>query len=394
MTDVDLVHLAGELEAGQVDPRQASDIAAKVPAREPWGHQVSTLIADAIDAYTEANRPKAWAAATIAGAAAKGWGNLQGAIDVQARALAVLSLIEADEGHDERASQLRRDSERMLGKMSDPTPARFSIDVTAAQREVRLGRAGEAVKMLEGVLKLPSLTENQRAAAQAVLAGALQAEGRPQEAIENLKVTAGTFDRAGRPTAALEADLERAIHLLQAGETTEARAVLNQVAQSAAATGADTVQLHARMRLGVIAAGAGEHETSAAEFQQAAAAAKRVGDDANVVVALRNAGDELRMHGNLAGAEQSLNEALSLGFNPRIALDMAKAKYVLAVVRHQQGNQAEAERLLNEAEGDFKRKVRELGSNAASAARDHIRAQISQVESLRAQMSRAHGDRG
>jgi tetratricopeptide (TPR) repeat protein len=163
--------------------------------------------------------------------------------------------------------------------------------------------------------------------------------------------------------------------------------LLAEVAASAVDSGATSVETGARLRLGLIAAQAGEHAESAEQFRLAAAAARRAGDDANVVVGLRNAADELRLQNDLAGAEGLLKEALALGTNPKAAIDAAKAKYLFAVVRHEQGRQDDADRLLDEAAGEFQRKLDELGSGASAQAKEHLERQLREVASLRRKLS-------
>jgi hypothetical protein len=382
-----------------MDVESARRLAAAAPAEEPWGRQVAALIGDAVDAYTSGRTQRASAAATIVDAVAERWieararrwprrgSGAEGALDTRARALALLSFVEADEGHDQSAGALRRESERILSTLRNPTAARFAIGVTAAQRAIRLGKTADAIEMLHEVMRLPSLSDSQRAAAQAVLAEAQLAAGRSNEAIATLEESGQSFHRAGMPSAALEADLERGIHLMESGDRSAARSLLAEVAASAVATGASAVEAQTRLRLGLIAAEAGEHVDAAEQFQMAGAAARRAGDDANVVVALRNAADERRLQNDLAGAERLLTEAIALGVKPKAALDAAKAKYLFAIVRHQQGRQDDAVRLLDEAAGDFQRKLDELAANASPQAKEHLERQLREVASLRKKLS-------
>jgi tetratricopeptide (TPR) repeat protein len=399
MTEPDLLVLASNLEAGSLDVESARKLVAAVPAKEPYGRQVETLIGDSVDAYMAGRTRRAWAAATIVDAVTKPWiearsrpwplrgSGAEGALDTRARALAVLSFLDADEGREESAATLRREADRILSVLRTPTPARFAISVTAAQRAIRLGKTAEAVEMLHDLLQLPSLNDSQRAAAQVVLAEALSAAGRSAESIAMLQASARSFHSAAMPLAALQADLERGISLMKSGDTSAARLLLAEVAASAVDSGATSVETGARLRLGLIASQAGEHSEAAEQFRLAAAAARRAGDDANVVVGLRNAADELRLQNDLEGAERLLNEALALGTNPKAAIDAAKAKYLFAVVRHEQGRQDDANHLLDEAAGEFQRKLDELGSGASPQAKEHLERQLREVALLRRKLS-------
>ena len=328
VTSEDLDRLAADLEGGRADRDTARKLAANVPPEEPWGRHIAGFTADAADASTSGRTRRAWALATIVNEVADSWSKRgsrpwgaqrrqkDGALDLRARALAVLGFVEGDEGRVESAAELRKASDQVLRELVDSTAARLDIGMLSAERSVRRGRPEEAVDLFEQLLRMPSLTQSQRAAAQAVLAGALRGAGRPEEAIAALESTARSFVAAGRPAAALEADLERGIHLMQSGDRTSAQALLANVAESAVATGHSVVEAHARLRLGVIAAEAGSHAEVAREFRLGADAARRSGDDAKVVIALRNAADELRMDGDLPAAERLLDEALKIKSNP------------------------------------------------------------------------------
>jgi tetratricopeptide (TPR) repeat protein len=399
VTSEDLDRLAADLEGGRADTHTARKLAASVPAEEPWGRDIARFTAEAANAYTSGRTRRAWALATIVNEVADSWSSRgsrpwgaqrrqkDGALDLKARALAVLGFVEADEGRPESAVELRKACEVAVGKLADGTAARLDIGMLTAERSIRLGRPDEAVHLFEQLLQMPSLSQSQRAAAQAVLAGALRAAGRPEDAIAALESTAGSFIAAGRPAAALAADLERGIHLTQSGDTAGAQALLAHVAEGAAATGNALVEADARLRLGMIAAEAGRHAESAEEFRLGAGAARRSGDDAKVVIALRNAADELRMQGDLDAAERLLNEALTIKSSPALELDLAKAMVMFAVLRHQQGHPHDASRLLDEAEATFQRRFRELEAGSSPRLRDHLESQLRQLAAVRGQIA-------
>ncbi len=240
---------------------------------------------------------------------------------------------------------------------------------------------------MEEVLRNPRLDDSQRAAAQAVLAGALRLAGREDEGIATLEATAQSFARAGRPSAVIDADLERGIHLLQAGHKVAARALFLHVADAAATSGHHAAEVEARLRLGLIGAEALEHAESAQQFQLAAAAARRLSDNARIIVALRNAADELRLQHDFTGAERLLVEAFAITETPALEADIAKTKVVFAVLRHEQDRQDEANRLLNEAEQTFQRKLNELEHGESGRLREHLEAQLRQLDSLRRTLS-------
>lgn len=398
MTDPDLALLAADLQAGRLDEASARKVAAKVPAEGAAGRQASALATEAMDAYAAGRTRDAWAAATIADAATKAWserpsqifrgGGNDKVLDLRVRALVVQSFIEADAGREGTSSEFRRASEEVLRRMRDSSRTGLAVAVAKSERALRLGRAEEAVAVMEEALRNPRLDDSQRAAAQAVLAGALRVAGREAEGIATLEATAESFARAGRPSAVIDADLERGIHLLQAGDKVAARALLSQVADAAAKSGHDKAEFEARLRLGVLGAEAQEHLESAQQFQLAAAAARRVKDDARVVIALRNAADELRLDHDLAGAERLLDEALAIGGTPGLEVDNAKAKVVFAVLRNQQGRQDDAYRLLLEAEETFQRKLDELEHGESPRLREDLESQRRQVLTLRETLSR------
>jgi hypothetical protein len=109
---------------------------------------------------------------------------------------------------------------------------------------------------------------------------------------------------------------------------------------------------------------------------------------AAVIVALRNAADELRHEGDFIAAERLLLEALAVPATPALVVDRAKAKYFLAVLRHQQGRREDAHRLLNEASADFEDKLIELGVDGSRQGREHVEGQLRTVAALREQFSR------
>ncbi len=400
MTDGVLHRLAVDLEEGRVDLGRVRELASAAPPEAAQREELSALISEATAAYTDGRPRQSWAAASVAEAAAGAWLDRptglwprrlalrEGASDVRARALALLGFIKADEGHEEAAAGLHRDSEAALQRMQHSTPARFVIAATAAERALRLRRAEAALAILDQALRLPSLSESQRGATQALRATALRAAGRVDEAGRALQETAESFQRAGRPSGSLAAELERGVQMAQTGDATAAQSLLNEVAAAAAAAMNDAVEARARLHLGAIIGNAGQHREGAKQFELAATAARRADDYATVIVALRNAADELRHEQDLAGAERLLTQALAVTAAPALIVDLAKAKYYLATVRHQQGNREEAYRLLDAAAADFERKLIELGADGSPKAREHVQAQLRRVAALREQISR------
>ena len=399
MTVHDPALLAADLLAERVDEATARKLAAKVPAQVHTGQQVSELVTEALHDYAAGRTRKAWAAATIVDASTKTWterlsgllrgGRTDSVLDIRARALTVLSFIEADEGKEASSDELRRASEKVLATIGKSARTRLAIAVASAERALRQGRAEEAVSIMEKTLRNPTLDDSQRAAAQAVLAGSLRLAGRQAEGIGTLEATAQSFARARRPSAVIDTDLERGIHLIQAGDSVAAHALLTHVAEAAAAAGNWAAEVEARLRLGKLAAEAREHSESAQQFQLAATAARRASDEVGLVIALRNAADELRRQHDLAGAERLLNEALAINAtNPALDIDLAITKYTFAVVRYGQRRHEEALRLLSEAESTFRSRLDELGPGETPLLREHLEGQLRQVASLREKFSR------
>jgi tetratricopeptide (TPR) repeat protein len=400
MTKDDLTRLAEDLEAGRLEAGTAQKLAAKALPENPWLQQASDLVAEAVKAYTDGKTGRARAAATVADAYLRTWtrtrlhrwtlsGGGNDALDCRARALAVLTYIEADAGREESAAELRRASDQVLARMRDSTPARFAISATTAERALRQGRADEAIVMMEAALQLPALDESRRAAAQVLLALSLQKAGRVAEGIATLEASKQSFLRAGWPTAALEADEERAVHLLQAGDKVAARSLLTQVATAAAAGGQVALEANARLRLGLLSSELGEHAESARQFQLGAAAARREGDDSKIVGALRNAANEMRRQDDFAGAERLLSEAFAIKTTTRaVVLELAKAKYVFAFMRAQQQRLDEARHFLDDAESTFQLRLDELEPLENPPLRVELEGKLRQVAALREQMSR------
>jgi tetratricopeptide (TPR) repeat protein len=355
-------------------------------------------VAHASHAYSAGRPHSAWAGATIADAAAGSWTRDrlrrwalprrgEGVLDIRARALAMLSFIEADEGHVESAAGLRRTADDIVSKLTDPTAARLDIGTTEAERSIRLGHAGDAVSLIEDLLRMPSMTEAQRAAAQVALAGALRHAARMDEALATLKSSAESFTRAGMPAAKLEVDLERGTHMLRSGDSDGARSLLMQVAEATATSGHAAVELEARIQLGVIASEAGQHPESAEQFQLGAAAARRAGNDLRIVVALRNAADELRLQGDLMGAEKLFDEVFKVPVtSPNLALDQSKAKLLLAILRHRQNRRDEAAALLDDAAAAFQARLGQLAAGESPLLREDLVKQLAQVADLRTRM--------
>lgn len=400
MADGALRQLTLDLEEGRVDLERAQQRASVVPAEAAQSKEVGMLIAEATGAYTDGKQRYAWAAASIAAAVAAAWIDRptrlwprrvalrEGSLGIRGRALALLGFIEADKGREEAAAALNRESEAELARMARPTQARFTIGATAAERALRLRRADEAIGILHGVLRLPALSDSQRGAAQALLATALRAANRVDEADRAFEQTATSFRRAGRSSGALGADLERGVLMAQTGDATAARSLLTEVASAAVAAGDDQVEARAQLHLGVIAGAAGQHRQSADHFTRAARATRRGGDEAAFIVAMRNAADELRHEDDFGAAEALFAEALAVPPTPALTVDLAKTKYLLAILRHQQGRREDAGGLLNEAAADFERKLIELGADGSREARDHLEGQLRTIAALREQLSR------
>jgi len=400
VTKHDLLRLAEDLEVGRLDAESAQKLAAKALPKNPWLQQASQLVAEAQTDYADGRTTRARAAATIADAYLRTWtrtslqrwalpGGGDTVLDWRARALAVLTSIEADAGREQSAAELRHASDQVLLGMRDSAPARLAISATAAERALRQGRADEAVTIMQATLQLPALDESRRAAAQALLARALQDAGRVAEGIAALEASKQSFLRAGRPTAGLVADEERAVHLLQTGDKVAARSLLTEVAEAAAAGGQDGLEANARLRLGLLGSDVGERSESARQFQLAAKAARREGDYAKIVGALRNAANEMRRQGDFADAERLLNEAIAINTTtPAVGLELAKAKYVFAFMRVQQHRFDEARRFLDDAESTFQRRLDELESLENPPLREELQGQLRQVAALRETMSR------
>jgi tetratricopeptide (TPR) repeat protein len=397
MSADELDRLLADLEAGRINERVARKLAAKVPADPAAGRQASALVGAATDAYSAGRARQAWAAATLADGVTKAWSEhplhvLRGhgndsVLDLRARALVLLSFIEADKGGERSSSELRRAAELILGKMHDSSRARLAVAVATCERALRQGRADDAVEVMDQVLRNPRLDDSQRGAAQAVLAGALRLAGREAEGIATLETTADSFARAVRPSAVIDADLERGIHLMQAGDRVAARALLSEVADASATTGNHEAEVEARLRLGLLGAEAREHAESAQQFQLAAAVARRVSDNAKVIVALRNAADELRLQHDLAGAERVLEEVFAIKVTAPLETDIAITKVVLAVLRHDQDRPDEVNRLLNEAAETFQRKLEVLEYGETPGYRERLKGHLREVESLRRTLS-------
>jgi tetratricopeptide (TPR) repeat protein len=400
MADGALRHLTVDLEEGRVDLDRAQELASAVPPEPAPGKELGALIAEATGAYTDGKSRFAWAAASVAAAVSGAWIDRptrlwprrvalrEGSLDIRARALALLGFIEADQGGAEAATTLSRDSEALIRRMAHPTRARFVIGATAAERALKLRRADEAIAILRSILRLPDLGDSERGAAQALLATALNAADRVDEAVRAFEETATSFRRAGLSAGALGAELERGVLMSQSGDVGVARSLLTEVAAAAVATGNDAVEARAQLHLGVIAGAARRHREAAEHFTRAASATRRGGDMAAVIVALRNAADELRHEGDFIAAERLLLEALAVPATPAVAVDRAKAKYFLAVLRHQQGRREDADRLLNEASADFEDKLIELGVDGSRQGREHVEGQLRTVAALREQLSR------
>lgn len=392
---VALDQLVVDLEEGRVDLERTRKLASTVSPGAAQGNELGRLLSDATGAYADGHQRHAWAAASVAAAVAEAWIDRparfwprrlvlrEAAFETRARALALLGLIEADEGREAAAVELERDSDAALLRMVRPTSARFVIGAMTAERALKLRRTDEAVAMLSAVLRLPGLKDRERGAAQALLATALGAAGRVDEAARAFESTAESWDRAGDSAGSLAADLARGILMAKSGDATVARSLLTAVASAASATRNDEVEARAQLYLGVLLAGARDHRQAANHFELSASAARRTGDKAAVIVALRNAADELRYEHDFTGAERLFSEALAEPATPALAVDLAKAKYYFAVLRHQQGNRAEADRLFDEATADFERRLTELGADGPRLAREHVEEQLLELASVR-----------
>lgn len=399
MADGVLRQLTLDVEEGRVSLERARDLASVVPPEPAPGKELVALIAEATGAYTDGKSRYAWAAASVAAAVSGAWierptrlwprrvASREGSLDIRARALALLGFIEADQGRAEAAATLSRDSEALIRRMVHPTRARFVIGATAAERALKLHRADEAIGILRNVLRLPDLGDSERGAAQALLATALNAADRVGEAVRGFEETATSFRRAGLSAGALGAELERGVLMSQSGDVGVARALLTEVASVAVAAGNDAVEARAQLHLGVIAGAVRQHRQSAEHFTRAAGAARRGGDMAAVIVALRNAADELRLQGDFSAAEVLVSEALSVPATPALTVDLAITKYYLAVLRRREGKREDADRLLNEATADFQGKLIELGADGSLEAREYLEGQLRKVAALREQLS-------
>lgn len=400
MADGVLRQLTLDVEEGRVSLERARDLASVVPPEPAPGKELGALIAEATGAYTDGKSRYAWAAASVAAAVSGAWIDRptrlwpprvtprEGSLDIRARALALLGFIEADQGRAEAAATLSRDSEALIRRMAHPTRARFVIGATAAERALKLHRADEAIAILRSVLRLPDLGDGERGAAQALLATALRAADRVDEADRAFEETATSFRRAGLSDGALGAELKRGVLMSQSGDVGVARSLLTEVAAAAVAAGNDAVEAGAQLHLGVIAGAARQHREAAEHFTRAAGAARRGGDMAAVIVALRNATDELRHEGDFIAAEELVSEALAIPATPALTVDLAITKYVVAVLRHQEGKRDDADRLLNEATADFQGKLIELGADGPRQAREYVEGQLRTVTALREQLSR------
>jgi len=395
-----LRQLTVDLEEGRVDLKRARELALVVPPDAAPAKELGELIAEATGAYTDGKARYAWAAASVAAAVAGAWIDRsthllprrvalrEGSQDVRARALALLSLLEADKGREEAAASLNRDSEAVLLRMARPTQARFTIGATAAERALKLHRADEAIAILNRILRLAKLSDSERGAAQALLAAALHAADRVDEAGRAFEETARSFQRAGLSSGSLGADLERGVLMAQTGNHNAAQFLLDEVASAAVAAGDDAVEARAQLHLGTIAGAVKKHRQAAEHFERAARAAQRGGDEAAFIVALRNAADEWRHEGDFAAAERLISEALAVPATAALTVDLATTKYVLAVLRHQQGMREDADRLLEEAASDFEDKLIELGADGSRQARKYVEGQLRTVATLREQLSR------
>jgi tetratricopeptide (TPR) repeat protein len=313
----------------------------------------------------------------------QGDGLTEGVFDVRARALGLLGYLEADAGRDESARELHRQCDQVLARLRNSAPARLAIASMGAERALRDGRAQEAVGLMQESLRLQGLDDSRRAAAQVMLAAALRKAGRRSEGIATLEEAARNFMRSGMHSAALEADSERGAHLQEAGDKVGARSLMTRVADEAATIGHDVLEANTRLRLGLVVAEAGEHAEAARQFELAALAAGREGDNSKVIVGLRNAADERRMDHDYAAAERLLDEALAIDPSRSVEIDLAKARVVFAVLRRRQDRPEDATRLLDEAEETFRRRLAELEPGNSERLRRHLEEQLQQVASVR-----------
>lgn len=405
MSGPDLDVIAADLLAGRINEGAARKLASRAMPDGITGEQVARLTFEATQAYEAGRVRDARAKASVVAAAVGTWGNVrsrfgftrgritEGVFDIQARALELLSLIEADAGHEDVATRLRTESERAMSSLRNNASAQLAITAMRAGRALRLRRAPDAVALWERLLQNEGLDESQRAAAQVGLATALQSAGRPAEGIASLEAGATSFDHAGRRDAVLETDLERGIRMLQAGDKAEAKALIGRVAERAAHLGHSEVEADARIRLGVIATEADEFSEARRQFQLAAASARVGGDLPKVIVALRNAADASRMAKDLADAERMLDEALAVENTSATEIDLAKARCILALVRDQQGKKSEAAKLLDQAYASFRDRLDRLERGESPRLRDHLESQLRLVDSLRDQMDLGPGAR-
>lgn len=390
--------MVADLEAGRIDEVSARKLAGRAVPNKGSGEEVARLTFEATQAYDMGRAREARAKAIVVAAAVENWGKIRSrfgftrgrisevVFDIQARALELLSLIESDAGREDAALRLRSESERAMAALGNTASAQLAITAMRAGRAVRLGQPGDAVAMWEHLLWLPELDDNQRAAGQVGLAASLRAAGRAVDGIAALEASAASFERAGRGPAVLEADLERGIQMLHGADKALARALIAQVAERAEAAGHHAVGADARLRLGAIASEADDHVGAYHQFRLAAEAARRMGAQVKLVVALRNAADALRLSGDLDGAERLLVEALRIDQTPSVEIDQAKARIIFALLRDQQGRKGDAARLLDEASATFRHCLDSLERGESPRLREHLESQLSQVDSLMDQM--------
>lgn len=392
--------LVTDLEEGRIDLGRAQEIASRLEPEESTRRELGALVSEAIGAYDDGKTQRAWAAAVIAAAVAKAWSDRparlwprriairESSLDVRGRALGVLALIAADRGDEDAAANLNQESETTLRRMTaSSTGARFSIGAIAAERALRVRRADEARAILERVLNLPSLNHAQRAAAQALQSAAFRASGRSGEADQMLERSAESFRDGGQPCGELAADFERAVWVVQSGDLSAGRSLLQRVADAAEVSGCDKVEISAHLHLGLHTPNK-EHRQAATHFEKAASAARRMADTSSLIIALRNAANELRQAGDLVRADEMLAEALSWPETPALIVERAKTRYHLAVLRRQQGRAEEARRLLDEATTALEDKLSDLGPDGNALARQHLERELRIVASLREQLSR------
>lgn len=176
MTGAPVRQLAVDLEEGRMNTERMQELASAVSPEPAQGKDLGALLSEALGSYADGRQRQAWAAASVVAAVAGAWVDRrtllwprrlvlrEGALDLRARALALLGFIETDRGREEAAAALQRDSEATLRRMQGPTSARFVIGATAAERALRGRHAEEAIEILNGVLRLPSLSDSQRGA--------------------------------------------------------------------------------------------------------------------------------------------------------------------------------------------------------------------------------------